>query len=634
MKLASHLSDDPGFADLLNYAYLIEDGVLLNKDGAFLVTYQFIGPDLESASGAEWDALTASFNRLVTGLDDGWMLHVDDVRMPVATYPEPGHFPDAVSALIDTERRHYYTHPTSHYSNAQFLTFVWKFPLPVVKATRHWFVDGLPEGHDDANLSMLLAQFQERVQRCVGLISSYGRFTPLNSAALLRYLHTCISGTHVPIAVPPAQGLVDAVLARHPVTGGYVPRVGSAAVTVLSLLGYVNQTTLPGLLEAVGTYPLPYRWSNRFIPLSLETAAREIKRYQRHWHNQVKGFSGILHETIFGSSTPKIDGNAQHLYEQTTEALTLNSQHSTRWGYWTSSVVFIHDDSTVVNAAVTAITRYVEQCGFAVLREDCHAFDAWLGTIPGHGSCHVRRLFVNGWQLAHALPLGSRWTGDAVSDPASLLPPHSPPVFYAQTTGKTPFRFHLDVGDVGHHLVCGPTGSGKSTYLGFLIAQFLRYPHAHIFVFDKDESHKALTHALGGGHVDLGDTESLAFCPLADLTIDRQKARAGQFIEDLVSLQHVVLTPENRTAIYRALESLAHDTHHRNLTVFQAAVQDETVRQALQYYTIDGPLKSLDAHHESCPWGPLQTFEMQGLLSQKPLVVLPILRTLFDCVFH
>ncbi len=93
------------------------------------------------------------------------------------------------------------------------------------------------------------------------------------------------------------------------------------------------------------------------------------------------------------------------------------------------------------------------------------------------------------WRMC--LPLYTRWTGALNSDPASLLPPHSPPVFYAQTTGKTPFRFHLDVGDVGHQVILGPTGSGKSTYLGFLIAQFLRYPDAQIFVFDKDESHKA-----------------------------------------------------------------------------------------------------------------------------------------------
>src|SRR5258708_3637300 len=101
MKLKSHLSDQSGFADLLNYAHLVDDGVMLNKDGAFLVSYQFQGIDSQTASSSELGALTANFNRMATLLDDGWMLHVDEVRLPSTHYAPLGSFPDAVSALID-----------------------------------------------------------------------------------------------------------------------------------------------------------------------------------------------------------------------------------------------------------------------------------------------------------------------------------------------------------------------------------------------------------------------------------------------------------------------------------------------------------------------------------------------------
>ena len=153
--------------------------------------------------------------------------------------------------------------------------------------------------------------------------------------------------------------------------------------------------------------------------------------------------------------------------------------------------------------------------------------DAWLGTIPGHGSCNARRLFLHSLNLAHILPLQSIWAGSRFNSPYSLLPAQSPPVFYAATTGKTPFRFHLDVGGVGHQIILGPTGSGKSTYLGFLIAQFLRYPNAQIFVFDKDFSHLALTTALNGYHYNPGEPGSLGFCPLTDLSSESAKMRAS-----------------------------------------------------------------------------------------------------------
>ena len=87
-------------------------------------------------------------------------------------------------------------------------------------------------------------------------------------------------------------------------------------------MGYVNEATYPAMLDELGAYPSSYRWSNRFIPLSEATAAREIKRYQKNWHNQVKGFSGIVQETFFGRPSEKIDVDALQMQQQTIDALT------------------------------------------------------------------------------------------------------------------------------------------------------------------------------------------------------------------------------------------------------------------------------------------------------------------------
>lgn len=632
MKLKKSLNNEQGLADLLNYAHLVGEGVLVHKDGAFLVAYQWRGPDNHVASGEEMDALTAATNRMVGLLTDGWMVHCDVLRVPSVAYPEKGAFPDPVSALIDTERRQYYEAEGQHYENVHYLSFVWKWPLPVLRTARHWFIEGIERQEEDENLTALLKQFENTVERSVGLLSPYGKFEKLNSAQLLRYLNTCISGALNSVIVPPDGCFIDVVLGHHPVVGGYVPQVGSKYLSVLSLMGYLNEETRPGLLEAMGTYPLIYRWSNRFIPLSEETAGREIKRYERNWHNKVKGLMGLIKESVFGGSGGAINRDALRMHDQVQEALTANSNHSTRFGYWTSALVLFHEDLQVLQQAVKDLGRYLEQSGFTCHAEDIHALDAWLGTVPGHGSCNARRVFLHGVNLGHVLPLHSVWTGAAFSSPASLLPPDSPPVFYAATTGRTPFRFHLDVADVGHQVILGPTGAGKSTYLGFLIAQFLRYEHAQIFVFDKDYSHQSLTAALGGYHYDIGQDDRLSFCPLAALTSDSQKVRGAQFIEDCVTLQGVAITSDMRAAIHRAVEALSSETHtqNRNLTVLRSEVQHEAVRAALQYYTIDGQIKLLDATHDTLQTGYLQTFEMHWLLTQKPAVYLPVLRYIFD----
>jgi type IV secretory pathway VirB4 component len=439
MILKKHLSRDQGLSDLLNYAHLIDDGVMINKDGAFLTSYKFRGPDINSASGGELDALTAIFNRMVTFLEDGWMIHVDELRVPSLTYPEQGDFPDNVSVLIDEERRQLYESEGTHYENFQFITFVWKFPLPVVKATRHWFVEGISKDEDDQNLSKLLKHFYEIVERCVGLISTQFVLEKLNSADLLSYLNTCITGDLLPVACPPEGCFIDVALGRRPVIGGYVPQIGDKFVYVLSVIGYLNEETIPGLLEEMGTYPLVYRWSNRFIPLSEGTAEREIKRYQKNWNNKVKGFVGIIKEVISGKLSHKVNYDALQMSHQTNEALTANSNQATRFGYWTSEIVLMNESVDLLAHAAKDLTRYLEQSGFACLKEDVNAFDAWLGTIPGHGSCNVRRVFINSINLAHMLPLNTIWAGSPLSSTASLLPPQSPPM--PQQQARHPFVF-------------------------------------------------------------------------------------------------------------------------------------------------------------------------------------------------
>ncbi len=631
MKLKDFLSSDRGLSDLLLYAHIVDDGVIMNKDGAFLTTFKFRGPDIYSASQGELDALTANFNRMTTFLEDGWMLHCDELRIPSLTYPEKCIFPDSVSALIDDERRDFYEEEGAHFENFQFLTFVWKFPLPVVKTTRHWFVEGIEKEDDNKNLTKLLESFKRIVENCTNLLSSQLHLEQLNNHDLLSYLNTCITGELLPVTPPPEGCFIDVVLGRQNVTGGYVPQIGKKHVYALTLVGYLNNETIPGLLDEMGTYSMVYRWSNRFIPMSETTAEREIKRYQMNWSNKVKGFKGLLREVITGKETNKINEDAVQMKNQTTDALTINSNHSSRFGYWTSTVILMHEDIERLNQATKDITRYLQQAGFNCVQEDVNAFDAWLGSIPGHGSANVKRLFIHAINLAHALPLHSIWSGPQKISSSSKLPPNAPPTFYAATTGDTPFRFYTDVSDVGHMTIIGPTGAGKSTLLGFLIAQFRRYPKAKAHIFDIDFSHMAETMALGGNHYNIG-IDPLSFCPLADLSTESKRIRAEQFIEDLVILQNVEMSPSIRQSIHLAMTSLASESNYgkRDLTVFSSVVQNQEVREALYYYTLQGQMHLLDAREDSLKNGSLQTYEMKWLLNQKPEIYVPVLRHIFD----
>ena len=95
------------FAELLPYAALVENGVMLLKDGSLMAGWYYAGPDSESSTDIERNEVSRLVNTVLARLGSGWMIHVDAIRIPTSTYPAPelSKFPDPISALIDKERR-------------------------------------------------------------------------------------------------------------------------------------------------------------------------------------------------------------------------------------------------------------------------------------------------------------------------------------------------------------------------------------------------------------------------------------------------------------------------------------------------------------------------------------------------
>jgi len=97
----------PGVADLLNYAAMIEDGVIVCKNGALMAAWLYRGADDASSTDAQREAVALRINQALKPLGTGWMIHVDAVRRAAPNYPAAyrSAFPDRVSAAVDAERR-------------------------------------------------------------------------------------------------------------------------------------------------------------------------------------------------------------------------------------------------------------------------------------------------------------------------------------------------------------------------------------------------------------------------------------------------------------------------------------------------------------------------------------------------
>ena len=125
----------------------------------------------------------------------------------------------------------------------------------------------------------------------------------------------------------------------------------------------------------------------------------------------------------------------------------------------------------VADEKLRLVEKVIQGRDFTCMAEtrQCRRGLAWI--LPGHVYANVRQPPVSTLNLAHMIPLSAVWAGPERDEHFA-----APPLFFAKTEGSTPFRFSLHVGDVGHTLIVGPTGAGKSVLLALMALQFRRYP--------------------------------------------------------------------------------------------------------------------------------------------------------------
>lgn len=641
-SLRQYKSKGPGVADLLNYAAVIEDGIIVCKSGAFMASWLYSGDDLANATEEECDQIAGILNTALTALGSGWMIHVDAIRRAAPSYIGKGlsHFPDRVSAAIDEERRRYFEGLDTMYEGFYVLTVTWYPPLLVQQK----FVDLMfddesgqitPEGYH----SKLLEQFRRDISTLESRLSSVFHLQRLRGQEhisedgqlliyddFLAYLQFCVTGISQPMQLPPFPVHLDAVLGGQELFGGVVPRIGRKLIQTVSIDGFPLESC-PGILTALTNLDVAYRWSNRFIFLDQHEAIGAINKYHRKWRQKQRGIIDVVLRT---NKPP--DQDAMEMTVDAEAAMTEVKGGLISAGYYTSTVVLMDEDREVLDDAAQKVQKLLFNLGFAARIETINTMEAWIGSLPGHGEENVRRPLINTLNLAHLLPTSSIWTGDDYC-PCPMYPPDSPALLYGVAAGRTPFRLNLHVRDLGHTIILGPTGSGKSTALATLAAQFRRYKGMTIFAFDKGMSLYPLTSACGGRHFVVETGSGLNFCPLQFLATPEDIAWAQDWIESVLGVNGVSVDPAQRNEIQAALKSMAM-TGGQTLTDFVAAVQDERIRQALKPYTIEGAMgELLDAAQDgltvSTEEAAFFTFEVSSLLNMGEKWVFPVLLYLF-----
>lgn len=621
--------DAKGLSDLLDHFALVADGVVLTSTGLYVAGWEFAGPDMDGLGPDECWQLANRLSRKLQ-FTSGWTLQCDLIRSEHPEYvPDDGAWPDPVSYLIDQERRARFLirGEAAPRLSRYFLALSYEPALHGAKGTARWIFSGDEQGREGPG-EKALAGFQRRMGEIEGVLCSNlagvrrlkAYFKTVGETeqlcdGLLEYIRRTITGEEYPFAVPEIPAYLNQYLATDDLTGGAEPQLGDPLntlvpgknIAVLAVDGFPARS-FAGILRELDSLPFDFRFCQQAQFLDEQEAKREHEANRGKWGFKKTPAKQKLSPIKAG--TAPVDGFAAQM-EADANAAASAAEHGTEvFVRFSAKVIVMESDAQRLKQAVDAIVRVVKyRCGFSCRIETVNAVAAWLASIPGQHYKDRRTFLVNTENLVDMLPLSTPFRGHQ-HNPSRYFPPQSPPLFYAMTSGGTAYRFHPHVGDVGHQLIVGPTGSGKTTWLAFAIVQFFRYSNAQVFAFDKKRTLYTLTKAMGGEFYDIGpDHHRTQLCPLEELDTPGEREWAAQWIELLLAQNDLKVTPPIRNEVAEAIHLLARSRSGRSLTDFQMAVASTKVKEAIQFYL--GGI--LDGEHDTLSLSRFCVFEMDEL---------------------
>jgi len=623
--------------DHLPWAALIGPGLILNKDGGFQKTLTFRGPDLGSATPQGLLATRAQLNNALRRLGSRWCLHVEAVRTASQDYPFSP-FPDPVSSLIDDERRASFEAEGRHFESRYYLTFTYLPPEDAISTAESLLIENAPSGRGAEGMyRAALAGFLTTVGQLTEILRALmPEVRALSDDETLTYLHSCISTKRHLVVRPETPAYLDAFLTDDDFQGGLYPRLGGQFMRTLSVRAFPTRSS-PGLLDRLNALGVAYRWTCRFLPLDKEDARQAILLVRKRWFAKRKGVMALIKEAVTREASALEDPDAVAKTSDADTALAILGGDHASMGYFTPTVTLLDSDPDRLTERVREVEGAINRAGFVCKVEDVNAVEAWLGSLPGQAYADLRRPLISSLNLCDMLPLSAIWPGPTHNRHLSAEcakrghKGRQPTLMTVHTEGATPFRLDLHQGDVGHTLIVGPTGAGKSVLLSTLALQWLRYPEAQVFYFDKGASARSATLLTGGQFLILGgDRSDLAFQPLGGIDSTEERAWAQDWVQDLIQGEGIEITPAIKEEVWSALVNLASsDKDQRTLTLLAATIQHPSVKAALAPFTLSGPYGHLLDADASTPSGaPWLTFEMAELMRSRSALQ-PVLTYIF-----
>jgi type IV secretion system protein VirB4 len=397
-------------------------------------------------------------------------------------------------------------------------------------------------------------------------------------------------------------------------------RLDDAYIRVLTLKEPPAHT-FPHIFQALYEIPSNLLLVNEWQRESQAAVRREIHAKRRHFHNSRVSLANYVTDTSETPSDLLVDDSAAALVRDLGACLTELTLQGRYFGQYTMTVVLHDEDPVALERSVAACTKAFAVHDAQVIEERYNLLNAWLGVAPGNEAYNVRSMHLLNSNYADVSLLFSQ---DGGQDSNPHLGREALAVL--ETTQGTPYFLNLHVGDVGHTLVLGATGSGKSFFLNFLIAHLQRYS-PQTLVFDLGGSYEGLTSYFGGRALRAGlDGPGVRINPFCLPPTHANRQFLFTFVKVLVQAGgQYGMTRADDQALYEQLDTIyALDPDQRRLFTL-ANILPRTLTQQLQRWVQGGQYAGLFDHvDDQLTFAPFQYVDFEGL-DRAPMVLEPLL---------
>lgn len=520
------------YTELVPFMAQISPDMVINKDGSLLVCYSMAGVDQEGLPQTEVDRYANLVEHAFRGFSDRFTVWFTVDRRFISEYPDST-FSNPVSEWVDQLWRHQFA-KTGQFQNFLYLSVLYTPPGGAdgfMEKISH-YVKNEDKGvlaaiwlalkatlskqkmmNFEANqLHAFIGDFDEKLATFEQTIIDVDLHR-LKNDDLLGFLHRRCSPTsyQAKVKVPEIPAYLDSYLPGDQlVSRGDTLKFrgvnGDKHVAAMSMKDWPDWTH-PGILDDLLAIPGEMTISQVYRFADSNKAKAHIQSVEKHNRSMQKTLIGYLKESLTKEESTQVDYGRVLLADDASAALTEMTSHNRSYGYYNLSVVTYGDTAAEAENSLRVVNQVLQRRGYLTVRETMHLLSAFMGTIPGQWGELVRWYFVSSANVADLAPvrtlgIGKKTNdyfrdqrGDGVEQPALTV---------FSTEFNTPYYFNFHQGDLAHTVVIGPSRTGKSSLMNFLISQFQKYEPCRTVIFDKDYSCRIPTLLQGGDHVDLG----------------------------------------------------------------------------------------------------------------------------------